>query len=69
MFVTNVGGIDRIVRVVAGIVILSLFFLYPDVSWRYWTLIGIVPLITGIFATCPLYTLIGLSTCPRGEHA
>ncbi len=69
MLVTNVGGTDRIVRIVAGIIFLGLFFLYPDASWRYWTLIGLVPLLTGIFATCPLYTVLGLSTCSRSEHA
>jgi len=48
----NVGGIDRIVRIIAGLVLLSLVF------W-----IGIVPLATGIFKFCPAYTLLGLKTC------
>jgi hypothetical protein len=45
-------------------VLLALFFIYPDASWRYFALIGIVPLFTGLFGTCPLYSIIGLSTCP-----
>ncbi|WP_422371186.1 YgaP family membrane protein [Hoeflea sp.] len=64
MFKTNVGGIDRILRIVAGLVLLAMFFIYPDASWRYFTLIGVVPLLTGLFSTCPLYSILGLSTCP-----
>lgn len=64
MFKSNVGGLDRLVRVVAGLILLAMFFVYPDASWRYFTLIGIVPLATGLFGTCPLYSLFGLSTCP-----
>ncbi|MCA1968013.1 MULTISPECIES: YgaP family membrane protein [Ciceribacter] len=64
MFAKNVGSIDRILRIVVGLVVLSLFFIYPDASWRYWTLIGVVPLLTGLLSTCPLYSLFGMSTCP-----
>lgn len=64
MFAKNVGSIDRILRIVVGLVVLSLFFIYPDASWRYWALIGVVPLLTGLLSTCPLYSLFGMSTCP-----
>ena len=64
MFNTNVGGIDRVLRIVVGLVLLSLFFIYPDASWRWLALIGIVPVLTGLFSTCPLYSLVGLSPCP-----
>ncbi|VAW23438.1 hypothetical protein MNBD_ALPHA12-2272 [hydrothermal vent metagenome] len=64
MFKHNVGNVDRIIRVIAGVVLLALFFVYPDASWRWFTLIGIVPLVTGLFATCPLYSIFGLNTCP-----
>lgn len=64
MLKSNVGNIDRVLRVVAGLVLLALFFVYPDASWRYFTLIGIIPLFTGLFGTCPLYSIFGLSTCP-----
>lgn len=64
MFKNNVGGLDRAVRVIAGLVLLGLFFIYPEASWRYYALIGIIPLFTGLFGTCPLYSLLGLSTCP-----
>jgi hypothetical protein len=64
MFKNNVGGLDRGVRIIAGLVLLALFFIYPDASWRYFALIGVIPLFTGLFGTCPLYSIIGLSTCP-----
>jgi Protein of unknown function (DUF2892) len=64
MFAKNVGSVDRILRIVAGLVLLSLFFLYPDASWRYFALIGIVPLATGLMSSCPLYSIFGISSCP-----
>ena len=64
MFKTNVGSVDRGLRIIVGIAALALFFVYPEASWRNWTLIGIVPLMTGLFSTCPAYTIFGLSTCP-----
>ena len=67
MFKTNVGGIDRILRVLVGIALLAAFFMFPAEPWRYWTLVGVVPLLTGLFATCPAYSLFGMSTCPTGK--
>ena len=64
MFSKNVGGIDRILRIVVGVVLIALFFVFPEAGWRYWALIGIVPLVTGLFSTCPLYSILGLNTCP-----
>ncbi|RMF11414.1 MAG: DUF2892 domain-containing protein, partial [Alphaproteobacteria bacterium] len=63
MFKKNVGTLDRAARIIVGLVLLSLFFLYPDAPWRYWTLIGIIPLLTGLISNCPLYSLLGISTC------
>jgi hypothetical protein len=64
MLTTNEGSFDRVLRVIAGVVLLALFFMYPGASWRYWTLIGIIPLLTGLVGWCPLYSMFGLSTCP-----
>jgi hypothetical protein len=64
MFQTNVGGIDRILRIVVGLALIAGFFLNPDASWRWLYLIGIVPLATGLMSSCPLYSLFGMSTCP-----
>jgi hypothetical protein len=58
----NVGGIDRTLRIVAGIALLSLFFILEG-NARYWGLIGIVPILTGTFRFCPAYTLLGVNTC------
>jgi len=60
---TNVGGIDRVLRIVVGIAVLALFFVLEG-NARYWALVGLVPLITGLFRTCPLYSVIGVNTCP-----
>lgn len=64
MFKTNEGTIDRVLRTVVGVLLLAAFFMYPDSSWRYWALIGIIPLVTGLVGTCPIYAIFGLSTCP-----
>lgn len=57
----NEGSMDRIVRVVVGLAILSLAFVGPQTAWGY---IGVVPIITGLVGFCPMYRLLGLSTCP-----
>lgn len=63
MFKTNMGTIDRGLRALVGIALLALFFMYPEASWRYWTLIGLVPLATSLIGWCPAYAPFGLSTC------
>ena len=57
----NVGTIDRVLRVVAGIVLIGLAATGTVGIWGY---IGVVPLLTGLFSFCPLYTFIGVNTCP-----
>ena len=64
MFSRNEGSIDRILRVIVGIALIAGYFLYPDAAYRWAFWIGIIPLVTGLFGTCPLYRLFGLSTCP-----
>ena len=58
----NVGNIDRILRIVAGLVLLSLIFIGPK-TW--WGLLGIVPLATAFMRTCPAYSILGVNTCER----
>lgn len=60
---TNEGKFDRIVRIVAGIIILSLVFLGPQTAWGY---LGLVPLFTGLVGVCPVYAMLGLNTCAFG---
>lgn len=59
----NVGNIDRVLRVIVGIGLLSLIFLLEGQA-RWFGLIGIVPLLTAAMRFCPLYTVLGVSTCP-----
>lgn len=65
VFKTNVGGIDRILRIVVGAALLIAYVLLPSASWLL--LIGVVPLATGLFRTCPLYSVLGMSTCPAKQ--
>ena len=63
---TNVGGIDRILRILIGAGLLLWFFVDQGSGFWHWAkLIGIVPLLTGLLSTCPLYSIIGIKTCPR----
>lgn len=57
----NVGTVDRIIRVIIGLVLLSLL-LFLDGNMRFIGLIGIVPLFTALFKFCPLYPLFGINT-------
>lgn len=57
----NAGTIDRAVRIVLGLGLLSLTFAGPQSPLGF---IGLVPLATGLIGFCPLYKLVGLSTCP-----
>ncbi len=57
----NVGTVDRVIRVVVGLVLISLVFWGPQTNWGW---IGLVPLVTGLVGSCPAYKLLGLSTCP-----
>lgn len=65
MFAKNVGTTDRILRVVIGVALLAWFYFDKGQGfWHYAKLIGVVPLATALFSTCPLYSLLGVSTCP-----
>jgi hypothetical protein len=59
----NEGMVERALRVVAGLAILSLFFVIEGPN-RFWALLGAVPLVTGLVGYCPLYALFALKTCP-----
>ncbi|KIC38337.1 MULTISPECIES: YgaP family membrane protein [unclassified Leisingera] len=57
----NEGTLDRALRILLGLILLSLVFIGPQTLWG---LIGLVPLATGLMGYCPLYQVLGLSTCP-----
>lgn len=56
----NEGSIDRALRIVLGLVLVSLVFVGPHTALGW---IGVVPLLTGLLGTCPLYSLLGINTC------
>ena len=57
---SNEGTLDRALRVILGLALVSLTFVGPR---SYWGLIGLVPIATGLAGFCPLYRLLGVSTC------
>jgi hypothetical protein len=61
---TNMGKIDRILRAILGIGLISLAFVGPQTPWGW---IGVVPLVTAFLGWCPAYLPFGISTCPK-EH-
>ena len=61
----NVGTIDRVLRITAGIVLIALAATGTVGLWGY---IGIVPLLTGLFRFCQVYPLLGLNTCPLDKR-
>ncbi len=61
MFKSNVGGIDRLLRVVIGIALIAMTLTGTIGVWGW---IGVVPLLTAALGSCPLYTMLGMSTCP-----
>lgn len=65
MFATNEGTVDRALRVAVGVALIVWFFLdQGQVFWHYAKLIGAVPILTGLIGWCPLYAVLGISTCP-----
>lgn len=61
----NVGSIDRVLRVVIGLALVVMAATGTIAAWGY---IGVIPLVTGLVGTCPLYRLLGLSTCPLSSR-
>lgn len=63
----NVGSIDRVLRIAAGIALLAfaLGYIFPATGWNWAGWIGVVPILTAVLGWCPAYTLLGMSTCPR----
>jgi membrane-associated protease RseP (regulator of RpoE activity) len=56
----NEGGLDRTIRIVVGLAIVSLVFWGPTTPWAW---LGLVPLVTGLVGVCPAYALLGIRTC------
>ena len=56
----NEGTVDRSLRVVVGVALISLVFFGPQTAWGW---VGLVPLLTGILGNCPVYSLLGINPC------
>ena len=61
----NVGTIDRVVRITAGLGLIGLAASGTIGAWGY---IGIIPVLTGFFRFCPAYSLLGINTCPAAKR-
>jgi hypothetical protein len=57
----NEGVVDRALRIILGLVLIALVFFGPQTAWGW---LGLVPLLTGLVGFCPLYRIVGISTCP-----
>ena len=62
----NVGGIDKILRIAVGIVLIVMAYMNVIGVWGY---IGVVPLLTGLIGWCPVYPLLGISSCPMKKNS
>lgn len=64
MFERNVGGIDRVLRIVVGAVLLSWVLFANGPAWAW---VGVLPLATGLLGRCGLYSMLGIRTCGVGR--
>ena len=64
MLKRNEGTLDRILRVVLGVALLAGYYFNGDGAYSWLYLLGVIPLVTGAIGSCPLYSIIGISTCP-----
>ena len=62
----NVGGLDRTLRIVIGLVLIGLALAGTIGVWGW---IGVLPLASGLFGTCPAYSLLGMNTCPMKKRS
>jgi len=60
----NEGKLDRILRIVVGLVLIALVFVGPHIQWGW---LGLIPLATGILGYCPAYKLFGINTCSKAS--
>lgn len=60
----NVGGLDRILRILVGVVLIAFAATGIVGWWGWWGWLGAIPLLTGVVRFCPLYLIAGINTCP-----
>ena len=61
----NIHPIERVIRVVVGVILVTMAFVGPA---NPWFLLGIIPVLTGLIGWCPAYRLLGISTCKMKSH-
>jgi hypothetical protein len=59
---TNIGGIERVIRIIVGLALIAIVFVGPQTNWGW---IGVIPLLTGLIGWCPPYALLGINTCKK----
>jgi len=64
-FARNEHPIERVVRVALGLGLISIAFVGPQTPWGW---LGVIPLATGLLGTCPLYSIVGINTCPVAKR-
>ncbi len=57
---SNVGTVDKVIRIILGAGLISLVFVGPQTPWGW---VGVIPLATGLINFCPLYSILGMNTC------
>jgi hypothetical protein len=67
----NMGALDRILRVIVGLALIAYAIPlgFPQTGWNWVGWIGVVPLLTAAVGFCPLYTVLGISTCPARQKS
>lgn len=60
----NVGGMDKILRIVVGLALIAFALVGPETGYNVWGFVGVIPLGTALIGWCPFYPLLGLSSCP-----
>jgi hypothetical protein len=62
----NVGSVDRVLRIILGLVLIAYAIPigFSQTGWNWVGWIGVVPILTAVFSTCPAYSILGISTCP-----
>ena len=60
----NIHNVERAVRIIIGLIIVSLVFIGPQSNWGW---LGLIPLATGLTGWCPPYSMLGISTCKKPE--
>ncbi len=59
---TNIGSLDKTIRIIIGLILLSLVFVGPQTPWGW---IGAPVILIALFGFCPLYRVLGISTCSK----